>query len=150
MASTSQAMTTSPLAPTHSPSVASPKQAPAAPNLPVPPSTHTSPQFLQLFRPPSLPPIYEMSRPELKLAGGRLRADVGGRPKKGVGGLQREEPGLSGLLAVAVAVRDVVAVMQEQACFRHMRLCPRSTCACACAHTAARVSARTCATVMCH
>lgn len=27
-------------------------------------------RFLQLFRPPSLPPIYEMSRPELKLAGG--------------------------------------------------------------------------------
>lgn len=35
-----------------------------------------APQILQTERPPSLPPIYEMSRPELKLAGMRIDPDL--------------------------------------------------------------------------
>lgn len=40
-------------------------------------------QFLQLYRPPSLPPIFEMARPELKLAGMRIDPDIFSGSKKG-------------------------------------------------------------------
>lgn len=39
------------------------------------------PQFLQLTRPPSLPPIFEMSRPEIKLAGLRVDPELYARSK---------------------------------------------------------------------
>jgi len=40
-------------------------------------------QFLQLSRPPSLPPIFEMARPELKLAGVRIDPELFSGSKKG-------------------------------------------------------------------
>lgn len=40
-------------------------------------------QILQLSRPPSLPPISEMARPELKLAGMRIDPDMFSRSKMG-------------------------------------------------------------------
>ena len=41
------------------------------------------PQFLQLSKPPSLPPIFEMARPELKLAGMRIEPDLFSGSKMG-------------------------------------------------------------------
>eukprot|EP00955_Chlamydomonas_euryale_P022531 237969-Chlamydomonas_euryale.AAC.5 len=48
-----------------------------------PPAVQTSSaaQILQLSRPPSLPPIYEMARPELKLAGMRIDPELFARSK---------------------------------------------------------------------
>jgi len=40
-------------------------------------------RFLQLFRPPALPPIHEMARPELKLAGLRVDPEMFARSKMG-------------------------------------------------------------------
>lgn len=40
-------------------------------------------KIFQLFRPPSLPPIHELSRPELKLAGLRIDADLSARSRMG-------------------------------------------------------------------
>lgn len=39
--------------------------------------------FLQLSQPPSLPPIFEMARPELKLAGLRIDPELFSRSKMG-------------------------------------------------------------------
>lgn len=51
---------------------------------PAQPSLSFSPDrtlILQLFRPPSLPPLHELSRPELKLAGLRIDPDLFARSK---------------------------------------------------------------------
>ncbi|GIL61918.1 hypothetical protein Vafri_16294, partial [Volvox africanus] len=60
------------------PEIAAIVDAPAQPSLSYSPDRKT---FLQLTRPPSLPPIFEMSRPELKLAGLRVDPDLYARSK---------------------------------------------------------------------
>ncbi|KAG2482623.1 hypothetical protein HYH03_018465 [Edaphochlamys debaryana] len=60
------------------PEIASIVDAPAQPSLSYSPDRKT---FLQLTRPPSLPPIFEMARPELKLAGLRVDPDLYARSK---------------------------------------------------------------------
>ncbi|PNW80332.1 hypothetical protein CHLRE_07g313122v5 [Chlamydomonas reinhardtii] len=60
------------------PEIAAIVDAPAQPALSYSPDRKL---FLQLDRPPSLPPIYEMARPELKLAGVRLDPELYARSK---------------------------------------------------------------------
>ncbi|GFR47310.1 hypothetical protein Agub_g8997, partial [Astrephomene gubernaculifera] len=62
------------------PEIAAIVEAPAQPSLSYSPDRT---MFLQLSRPPSLPPISELSRPELKLAGLRLDPDQYSRSKMG-------------------------------------------------------------------
>ncbi|GLC33333.1 hypothetical protein PLESTB_000344900 [Pleodorina starrii] len=60
------------------PEIAAIVDAPAQPSLSYSPDRKT---FLQITRPPSLPPIFEMSRPELKLAGLRVDPELYARSK---------------------------------------------------------------------
>ncbi|KXZ47832.1 hypothetical protein GPECTOR_32g444 [Gonium pectorale] len=62
------------------PEIAAIVDAPSQPGLSYSPDRKL---FLQLQRPPSLPPIFEMARPELKLGGLRLDPELYARSKMG-------------------------------------------------------------------